>query len=113
MPSNVFMCSGTRLSECSDSDAIWVTVLLLDISPADNDEYIMQYVLDRIQAQIVIIGNSSLSRARPKCISIALPLDRVSRHYPGLLEHAANVATWWLEQIHEGTIQLDRGHIFS
>lgn len=112
MPSNVFTCSGTRLSDCYDSDAIWVTVILLDISPTDNDEHIMQYVVDQIKAQNVITGTCSLSRAGPGCISIALPLNRVSRHYPGLLEHAANLANWWLERVREGTIQLDREHIF-
>ncbi|KAJ5881402.1 uncharacterized protein N7529_000074 [Penicillium soppii] len=112
MPNSVFMSGGGHVADSCDNDAFWVTVILEDVSPTDSDQDIMQYVADQIKAANVITGSSSLSRVGPRCISIGLPLNRVSRHYLGLLEHAETLADWWLEQIRAGTVYLDREHIF-
>jgi len=112
MASTVFMSDGEHLLGPYE-DAIWVTVILhKEIGPIDGDEHIMQYVVDQIKAHNVITGACSLSSKEAGCISIALPLNRVSGHYLGLLEHAEAIANWWLEQIRKSTIQLDRRHIF-
>lgn len=107
------MCCGENLSDIHDEDAIWVTAIFhKHITSADSDEYIMQHVLDQINTGQVIIGARSISRVEPRCISLALPVSRVARYVPGVLEHVQVLATWWLQQIREGTIQLDREHIF-
>lgn len=113
IPNSVFLCCGKHLSDIHDKDAIWVTAFFLkNIIPADSDEYIMQYVLDQIKTGQVIVGTRSISRIRTRCISLALPISRVARYIPGVLAHAQVLAGWWLQQIREGTIQLDREHIF-
>lgn len=114
MSSSVFLSGDERLSDLHDDDAIWVTAFLYPgIGPADSDGCIMQYVIDQIKIGNVVTGGCSISRTESGCISIALPLARVGRYTPGILEHAEVLASWWLRKIHEGTIQLDRKHIFQ
>lgn len=114
MSSSVFLSGDERLSDLHDNDAVWVTAFLYpEIGPADSDGFIMQYMIDQIKIGNVITGRCSISRAEPGCISIALPLARVGRYAPGVLEHAEVLANWWLHQIREGAIQLDRKHIFQ
>lgn len=108
------MFEGVNLSDIHDTDAVWVTVTLQhQISSTDDDERIMQFVVDQIKDGKVVVGASSLSRPGAQCISLALPVDRISRYLPGALSHAEALANWWLEQIREDTIRLDRKHIFG
>jgi hypothetical protein len=107
------MSGGEHLSDVHDDDAVWVTAFLRDLCHTDSDERIMEYVVGQIKAGEVITGICSLSRSGSGYISIGLPTARVSRYVPGLLQHAEVLANWWLEQIREGIIQLDREHIFD
>ena len=114
VPKSVFMFEGANISDMHDDDAVWVTVILNHhISPADSDERIMQFVVDQIKVGEVVIGPCSLSLVGAQCISLGLPVDRISRYILGALCHADALAAWWLEQIREGVIQLDRSHIFG
>ncbi|CAI7586555.1 unnamed protein product [Penicillium bialowiezense] len=101
VPKSAFMFEGVNLSDIHDTDAVWVTVKLLHhISSTDDDERVMQFVVDQIKDGEVVVGTCSLSRPG-------------AQYLPGALSHAQALANWWLEQIREGTIRLDRKHIFG